>query len=396
MISKILLRREQFPVTDHLVYLNHAAVGPLSHNAYAAMERHAREQRDLGALHWRDWYAETVELREEAASLIGSSAAEISILKNTSEGLSFVAAGLDWREGDNVVTTDMEFPSNWAPWKRLEPQGVACRAIETREGSFTVEDAERLIDDRTRLLAVSAVSFHNGFRPDLDALGALCEAKGVLFCVDAIQALGAVATDVRRSKIHFLAADGHKWLMGPEGTAIFFCAEGARERLRVIESGWMNVARGGRMIGAGVELLSDGRRFEAGSLNTNGIYGLRAAIALLRHIGIENVERELDWVVGALASMLEDLGFRIVTPKPLASGIVAALPPQEVDMARLQRLTGKEDHPAPDALSLIHRWLELCDIIVSAREGALRFAPHFYNDEEDLERLRDALVEATG
>lgn len=396
MISKILLRREQFPVTDHLVYLNHAAVGPLTHNAYAAMERHAREQRDLGALHWRDWIAETIELREEAATLIGASAGEISILKNTSEGLSFVAAGLDWREGDNVVTTDMEFPSNWAPWKRLEPQGVECRAIETRGGMFTVEDAERLIDDRTRLLAVSAVAFHNGFRPDLDALGALCDSKGVLFCVDAIQALGAVVTDVRKSKIHFLAADGHKWLMGPEGTAIFFCAEEARERLRVIESGWMNVARGERMIGASVDLLRDGRRFEAGSLNTNGIYGLRAAIALLRHIGIENVERELDWVVGALASMLEDLGFRIVSPKPWASGILAAVPPQEVDMARLQRLTGRESSASPDAVHLLHRWLELCDIIVSAREGALRFSPHFYNDEEDLERLREALIEATG
>lgn len=392
MISKILLRREQFPVTDHLVYFNHAAVGPLSQTACAAIERQAREQRDWGALHWRDWYAEYVDFRDEAAALINADAGEISILKNTSEGISFVANGLDWREGENVITTDMEFPSNWVPWKRLEARGVECRAVETRDGEFAPEDVEKRIDSKTRVLAVSSVYFHNGFRPDLDALGALCEAKGILFCVDAIQGLGAVCTDVQRSKIHFLAADGHKWLLGPEGAAIFYARADVRERLEVLETGWMNVDRGNRMIGCGTDLLPDGRRFEAGSINTIGVYGLRAAIALLRHIGIENVEREVMWEITTLAAVLEQLGFETRTPRPLSSGILAVDPPQEVDIQRLRQLIGAEPDDPADTVTLMHRWLELCDVVCSAREGMLRFSPHFYNDEEDIDRVRDVLL----
>ncbi len=390
MISKILLRREQFPVTDHLVYLNHAAVGPLSQSACSAMERHAREQRDYGALQWRDWIGEYIEFREEAAQLIGSDAAEISILKNTSEGISFVANGFRWKEGENVVTTDLEFPSNSVPWRRLAPRGVECRLVASRDGAFTVEDVEALIDEKTRILSVSSVYFHNGFRPDLVALGELCRAQGVLFCVDAIQSLGAVAMDVRNAGIHFLAADGHKWLMGPEGAAIFFCAAEARDRLEVLESGWLNVERGDEMLGVGTELRADGRRFEAGSLNTNGIYGLRAAIALLRHIGIENIEREVIWVASALAAMLESSGFTLRTPRPLGAGIVSFLIPQGVDIARLKRISAAPDH-LDDPLLLLHRWLEVNDVICSPREGMLRFAPHFYNDEEDIERVKEVL-----
>lgn len=396
MISKILLRREQFPVTDHLVYLNHAAVGPLSHSAYMAMERFAREQRDLGAMQWRDWFAEYGEFRDEAAALIGSDPKEISILKNTSEGISFVANGLRWREGDNAITTDMEFPSNAVPWKRLFSRGVECRLVASRDGQFGVEDVERLIDERTRVLSVSSVSFHNGFRPDLEALGALCEARGVLFCVDAIQSLGALALDVRKAKIHFLAADGHKWLLGPEGAAIFYCAAEARDRLDVLESGWMNVQVGEAMIGCSTDLRKDGRRFEAGSLNTVGVYGLRASIALLRHIGIHDVEREVLWIARTLAAMLEQLGFSILSPRPIASGIVAAEPPREVDMARLRMLAELPEESGASALKLFHRWLEINDVLCSVREGMLRFSPHFYNDEEDIERVRDVLAEAVG
>jgi selenocysteine lyase/cysteine desulfurase len=393
MISKILLRREQFPVTDRLVYLNHAAVGPLSHAAYSAMERHAREQRDLGALNWRDWIGESVEFREEAAALIGSDPSEISILKNTSEGISFVANGLRWKEGENVVTTDLEFPSNSVPWRRLASRGVECRLVTTRNGAFTAADVEPRIDPKTRILSVSSVYFHNGFRPDLAELGDLCRAKGILFCVDAIQSLGAIPMDVRAARIDFLAADGHKWLLGAEGTAIFYGAAEARDRLEVLESGWLNVQRGDEMLGVSTELRKDGRRFEAGSLNTNGIYGLRASIALLRHIGIENIEREVIWVASTLAAALESLGLELRTPRPIRSGIISVAAPQDVDIPRLRELSEAPDQLA-DPLVLFHRWLEMNDVICSVREGMLRFAPHFYNDEEDIERVRETLEAA--
>lgn len=362
--------RDLFPVTRNLTYFNHAAVGPLSIRAYEAMERHGRDQRDFGALHWREWYAEYDRLRESAARLIGAKPEEVAILKNTSEGLSFVAQGLRWDAGDNVVTTALEFPSNWTPWKRLEERGVECRVAMLP----TAEEIAPLIDARTRLVTVSSVAFHNGFTADLDAIGALCEERNVLFCVDAIQSVGVLPIDVRRAGIHFLAADGHKWMCGPEGAALFYVAAEKRELLDVIESGWTNIERGGRFIGCGTEWLPDARRFEAGSLNTNGIYGLRAALDLLQEIGIETVAERAIAVATVLAEGLESIGWEVGSPRPLRSAIVGATPPD-----------------VEKSLLWWHRRLEEQNVVCAPREGMLRFSPHFYNDEEEAGRIVDVL-----
>ena len=360
--------RKLFPVTKNVTYLNHASLGPLSTRAYEAMEAHARDQRDFGATHWRDWYSEYDRLRGTISRLIGSKPDEIALLKNTSEGLSFVAEGLRWEEGENVVTTALEFSSNYTPWKHLERRGVETRIAKLP----TVEEIDKCIDDRTRIVTVSAVAFHNGFRADLDAIGELCERTGVLFCVDAIQAMGAVPIDVRRSKIAFLAADGHKWMCGPEGCATFFVAEEHREKLEVLENGWTNIKRGGRFIECGLELMPDARRFEAGSLNTNGVYGLRAAIELLLEIGIDEIAAELVRLATRLADGLDSIGWK--TARPVASGIVGATPPA-----------------GETSLLKWHRILEEKGIITAPREGLLRFSPHYYNDDSEIDRAIDAL-----
>lgn len=368
--------RDLFPVTRHLVYFNHAAVGPLSTRACDAMERHARDQRDYGALHWREWYAEIDRLRSSAARLIGASdPREVAILKNTSEGLSFVAAGVRWRDGDNVVTTALEFPSNFTPWKRLERRGVECRVARTP----ALEHIEPLLDGRTRVVSVSSVAFHNGVTADLDALGDLCARRGVLFCVDAIQSAGVLPIDVRRSKISFLAADGHKWICGPEGAAIFYVAAEHREALEVVESGWTNIERKGKFLDCGTDLLPDARRFEAGSLNTNGIFGARAAIDVLLEIGPETIARATLELVTRLADGLESIGFKVATPRPLRSGIIGATPPR-VDGRELLRLHGE---------------LEREGIICAPREGLLRFSPHFYNDAAEVDRVVESLRSLT-
>jgi selenocysteine lyase/cysteine desulfurase len=366
--------RELFPVVGNLTYLNHAAVGPLSVRASEAMIGHARDQRDFGALHWREWYAEYDRYREAAARLIGAEAGEISILKNTSEGLSFVAEGLRWRAGENVITTDLEFPSNSTPWRRLDRRGVECRMVKSRDGAFSVDDIEALIDDKTRVVTVSAVAFHNGFAADLDAIGELCARKNLLFCVDAIQAVGVLPIDVRRSKIHFLAADTHKWMCGPEGAAMFFVAADMREQLEVIESGWTNFARKGKFIDCSVELLPDARRFEAGSLNTNGIYGARAAIELLLEVGIDTIAPRAIGLAERLADGLESIGWKLGAPRPIRSAIVGATPPNvETSVIRL------------------HRLLEEEGVVCAPREGMLRFSPHFYNDESEIDRVLELL-----
>ena len=359
--------RELFPATKNVVYFNHAAVGPLSTRSYEAMERHARDQRDFGALHWREWYAEHARVRESAARLIGADAKEIAIIKNTSEGLSFVAQGLRWHERDNVVTTALEFPSNATPWKRLEQRGVECRVAALP----TVEHIEPLIDKRTRLVTVSSVAFHNGFTADLHAIGELCASRHVLFCVDAIQSVGVLPTDVHAAKIDFLAADGHKWLCSHEGAGIFYVAAARLEELEVIEHGWTNFDRKGKFIDCPMEYLPDARRFEAGSLNTNGIYGLRAGIDLLLEIGIETVRDRAMAVATTLAEGLESIGWKAPL---LGAPIVGATPPD-----------------VEKSILWYHRRLEENGVVCAPREGLLRFSPHFYNDADEAARIIEIL-----
>jgi cysteine desulfurase/selenocysteine lyase len=366
--------RELFPVTRNLTYFNHAAVGPLSLRAYEAMEKHARDQRDYGAIHWRDWYAEYDRLREAAARLLGSTPQEIAILKNTSEGVSFVAEGLRWNEGENVVTTAMEFPSNWTPWLLLARRGVECRVA----ASATVADIEPHIDANTRLVTVSSVAFHNGFTADLDAIGALCRSKGVLFCVDAIQSVGVLPIDVRRSNIDFLAADGHKWMCGPEGAALFYVAAERLDELNVLENGWTNIDRKGKFLGCGTDWLPDARRFEAGSLNTNGIYGLRAALELLLEIGLDAISAATLRIASQLADGIEEAGWGLGSPRPIASGILGATPPPV-------------ENGGEKSILWYHRKLEEQGIVCAPREGMLRFSPHFYNDDSEVERVVGAL-----
>jgi cysteine desulfurase / selenocysteine lyase len=362
--------RELFPVTRHAVYFNHAAVGPLSIRAYEAMERHARDQRDYGALHWKAWYAEIDRVRESAALLIGAQPEEIAILKNTSEGLSFVAEGLRWSEGENVITTAMEFASNWTPWKRLESRGVECRVA----AAATVEDIAPLVDERTRLVTVSSVAFHNGFAADVNAIGEFCAGRKIRFCVDAIQSLGVIPIDVKAARIDFLAADAHKWICGPEGAAIFYVASERREELDVIEMGWTNVNRQGKFIECPIDVWPDSRRFEAGSLNTNGVYGLRAALDLIDEIGVEVIQENALRVASALAGGLESMGWSVAGQRPIRSPIVGATPP---DVER--------------SIRWYHSRLEEKGIVTAPREGLLRFSPHYYNDEEEVTRVLDVL-----
>ncbi|HYM59522.1 MAG TPA: aminotransferase class V-fold PLP-dependent enzyme [Thermoanaerobaculia bacterium] len=385
--------RELFPVTKNLVYFNHAAVGPMSVRACAAMEGHARDQRDFGALHWREWYAEHDRARRAGAALLGADAGEVAILKNTSEGIALVAEGYRWESGDSVVTTDLEFPSNSTPWRRLARRGVECRLVRSSGGAFTPEDVEKQMDAKTRIVTVSSVQFHNGFAADLEAIGEICARRGALFCVDAIQSVGALPIDVRRAKIAFLAADGHKWMCGPEGAALFFVSAEHRERLEVIESGWTNFERKGRFIDCPLDLLPSARRFEPGSLNTNGIYGLCAALDLLQEVGIEAIAAEVVRLATKLAEGLESIGFKLGAPKPVASGIVGVTPPP-VDSARLRQFSGIDLPASPSAgavLAALHTGLEKEGIVCAPREGMLRFSPHFYNDDAEVERVAEVL-----
>jgi selenocysteine lyase/cysteine desulfurase len=358
----------EFPVRRSLVYFNHAAVAPLPRRVAEAMVAHVEDVRDRGAAGWRDWYRRIDATREKAARRIGARSREVAFLPNTSWGLNLVAQNFPWTPGDNVVTDDMEFPSNAYPWMSLAERGVECRLAPNRNGRVELEDLAALVDDRTRVIATSFVAFHNGWVYPIDAIGRFCRERGILYVLDAIQGAGQLPIDVSASGVDVLCADGHKWLYGTEGCAIFYVAENARERVPANASGWWNIRAGERYLDYRLEQVSGSRRYEPGTLPTGNVSALSAALDLLEEMGIETVRRRIAETVSALSDGLEARGWTIRTPKPFASGILAAAP------------------PSGDARTMA-KTLEERDVIVSPREGAVRFAPHAGNDVSEVERL---------
>jgi len=230
--------RSEFPITKNLIWLNHAAIAPLVKPASDAMIRFSEDSRDFSSMHYDEWLETYEALRRVTARLINSKPGEIALLKNTSEGLATVAMGLDWRAGDKIVAFREEFPANYYPWKRLEAAGVQVEWLSYLDPLERIDQACR----GARLLAISFVQYLSGHRADLEAIGEICHRHGCAYLVDAIQGLGAFPVDVRRAHIDALAADGHKWLLGPEGCGILFVSQAFQESVGPVEFGWTNVA----------------------------------------------------------------------------------------------------------------------------------------------------------
>jgi cysteine desulfurase/selenocysteine lyase len=361
--------RKEFPVTERYIYLDHAGVAPVSLRVKKAVERFLTESAEGGAFHYPQWAERIVKTRKNCARLINAEADEIAFVKSTSHGLSIVAQGLDWKAGDNLLIYEREFPSNIYPWLNLKRKGVEVRIIPSRNGRIYIEDIEQLMDSRTRLLAISSVQFSNGFKIDLKRVGELCQKKEVLFCVDTIQSLGVIPMDVRAYHIDFLSADGHKWLLGPEGVGIFYGRKELAERLNPPLIGWKSVQNEFDFDHPEFKLKTDALRFEEGSMNLLGIFGLGAAIELLLEIGIDKIYSRVLDLGDVIIREAEKRGFKILTPKAREErgGIVT--------------FSGKFD-PVKTRDALREK-----GIMVNARDGGIRVSPHFYNMDEELERF---------
>lgn len=287
--------RSRFPVTESSIYMNHAAVAPISRRVRDAMAGLLDDVAQFGAEHWRHWEATYGGVRHSLAQLINAEVGEIAFTKNTSEGISTFANGLDWQPGDEVVSIEGEFPANFYPWKALEKRGVALRLVPAAEGRVSHESVINALTPRTRVVSVSFVQYLSGFRLDLEKLGRACAAHGCLLFVDAIQGLGAFPVDVRTANIAGLAADSHKWMLGPEGSALLFVNQQVMEWVTPTEVGWTTVRHWADFSRRDLSWRDGARRYECGTLNTVGIYGLGAALNLLLEVGIENIaERVLD------------------------------------------------------------------------------------------------------
>lgn len=370
---------EQFPILQHGHYLNHAAVGPWPRCTAEAVKRFADENMRQGAAGYREWYQREDRLREGLRTMLGASdSADIALLKNTSEGISTVAFGLDWQPGENIVLPAGEFPSNRLPWLAQEVNGVEVREVDIRAAENAEQALLEAMDANTRLLTVSAVQWSDGFRLDLQRLGKSCRQRGVLFFVDAIQQLGALPMDVETCQIDFLAADAHKWLLAPEGIAVFYCRESARPQLTLLQQGWHMFENPLNFERTRWTPASSAKRFEAGSPNTVGQAALHASVELLLGYGMDKVgDRVLANTRYLLQQLAEIPGARIASH---ASG------------GRLSGIVSFSLDSIP--VRTLHRMLSDEGVSIVIRDDSIRLSPHFYQDERQLDPVLEIVARA--
>lgn len=361
--------RKEFPVTENLIYFNHAGTAPIPLRVKESIDIFTEEFCKYGNFRQEKWSKKVEEVREKFASLINASTHEVAFVKNTSEGLSIVASDFLWNSGENVIITDMEFPANVYPWMNLRRRGVETRFVKASQGRIKIQDIEEAMDKNTRLLSISSVEYSNGFRNDLELLGSLCTKKGVLFCVDAIQSLGVLEMDVKRYNIDFLAAGGHKWLLCIEGIGGFYCSERTLDLLHPSKVGWKSVVNWQDYSHYDLSLRSDASKFEEGTQNLVGILALGVSLDMLLQIGIRKIEERVGGLTDMIIEGLQGKGYKILSSldRGERSGIVS--------------FKGKKDSAE------IHSLLMERGIISALRMGAVRVSPHFYNSEEEVEQF---------
>ncbi len=369
----------EFTILQHGHYANHAAMGPWPRCAARAVQAFAQENAEVAAVSYGRWLKREAQLRDMLAGMVNAASADdIALLKNTTEGICTVANGLEWRRGDNVVIPRGEFPSNRLPWLALERYGVELREVDIRS---TPEPEKALLDRmdaNTRLLSVSAVQWTDGLRLKLELLGSACKTNSVFFFVDAIQQLGAQQVDVQACGIDFLAADGHKWLLAPEGIAVFYCSQSARAELQLQQHGWHMVDESLRFDREDWLPSESAVRFEAGSPNMLGQVAMHASVELLQDVGMAEVETRVADNSRVLTQALMDIG-GVELLRPYDPGRVSGI----VSF----RLPGHE-------LLDVHQALKRAQITSAVRGNAVRLSPHFYQSGQPLQQML-AVLETT-
>ena len=357
--------RSEFPVTDRLIYLNHAAVAPLSQRSADAMKWLAEDGWRNGSYNYDQWLETYAGVRSAAARLVHATPEEIAIVKNTSEGIATIALGVDWKPGDTIVAFREEFPSNQYPWRRVESRGVKIKWLSVTDPLDRIDEAAR----GARLLAVSFVQYLTGYRADLAAIGRICKDRGAIFFVDAIQGLGVFEMDVRSMQIDALAADGHKWLCGPEGCGVLYISKALQEQVEPVEFGWMNVSSAGDYGARDMTVRPDAGRYECGTLNTIGCYGLRAALEMTLEMGVERIGAAVQALGDQIDAGARAKGYEVACERnPSTSAGIVSFRKAGVD---------------PDAVVAN---LKTKNVIATNRAGWVRMSPHFYITPEEIER----------
>jgi len=361
--------RKLFPVVNDFIYLDHAGVAPISTRVKSKVNDFLDIALNKGLTKYDLFMEEVENVRTNFSRLLNCKQQEIAFIKNTSHGLSLIAKGIEWREGDSIIVFEKEFPANLYTWLDLKRSGVEVRQAQLFNGRVQTAEIEKLIDKNTRLLSISSVQFTNGYRADLESIGKICKNNNIMFSVDAIQSLGIVPIDVKELGIDFLAADGHKWLLSPEGTGILYCSSKVVKDVSPVLLGWKSIVNEGEYEKINLDLKPNALKFEEGSLNVLGIFALGAGLDLLLEIGIEKVCNRIQYLGDLIIDEVKKRNFILKTPvsKNERAGIISFL--GNFDPIKLKD-------------SLYSK-----NVIINVRDGALRAAPHFYNTEDDINEL---------
>ena len=368
--------RALFPITKNTIYLNHAAVSPPPTTTVDAVVAQLHDVVGNGSLHYRSWVEVKERARTLAADMIGARSEQIAFMRNTSDGLSTVANGLRWEAGENVVTFRREFPSNIYPWLRLhEAYGVEVRMCNEGGGRIDLDELIGLIDNKTRVVAISQVQYGSGFRADLERVGRAARKVDALLVVDVIQAMGVLPTDVEAELIDVAAGACHKWLLTPEGIGVLYLSDRARERIQPTLVGWVSVREPEDYGNFEQEWKHGALAWETGTAATGLIHGLEASLRLLTEVGINRIATHLKEVTNYLCEKLSGLNYEVVSSRR---------PGEESQIVCIRHLGGQ-------SASALYGHLKRQGIITAPRGDRLRISPHFYNVTDEIDAVIDAL-----
>ncbi len=357
---------QEFELDPNIVYLNHAAVAPWPTRTKQAVIDFATENALYGGARYDRWLTTEKALREKLARLIGAEPSHIALQKNTSEALSTIAYGIQWKPGDSIVTSQQEFPSNRIVWQSLKPLGVETRCIDLYSTECPEDALFQATDSSTRLIAISSVQYGCGLRMDLQRITEFCQHKKILLCVDAIQSLGAGQFNLQQTPADFVVADGHKWMLGPEGTALLYVRPELRDAMKLNEFGWHMIKERWRFPHGAWEIAEDATRFECGSSNMTGVHALDASLSLIEEVGIQVIEENLVKQVSELIDWIDlQPNLQLITPR--------------AENRRLGILTVKKVGVDNSAL---YRDAKGRGIYLAERSGGVRLSPHFYTPKD--------------
>lgn len=366
--------RSEMPVAKKWAYFDHAAVAPLPIESARRIRLWCEQALAEGDVVWPEW-ARTLEgLRHSAAEMINCSTEEIALVANTTAAINFVADGFHWNKGDNLVLPQGEFPSNVYPWMNLEDRGVEIRQVPLLDGKVDLDALDRACDDKTRIVAISWVAFNSGYRIDVNRAVEIAHSHGAKLMLDAIQGLGVFPIDVSQTNVDYLAADGHKWMLGPEGAGIFYVRQSNLDTLRPMNVGWNSVKQGNDFSRIELNIRNTASRYEGGSQNMPGLIGLSGAIDTLLKFGLGSqtsliADRVIE-LTDLLCDKLDEIGATLHSHRGSieSSGIVSF------------------EMPGQSAEAMRHKLLEK-GVVVSCRAGRLRASVHAYNNHDDIDRL---------